>query len=302
MIGSSAASACSRPCLVLAGICALLFLANGSRAGQAAGPQGQQALPSEASDAERVAGVMKDGARLETDRITAWFSPDAATPADMKLLVERMKRGVDALELFLHAPRKWQDPPRRRVEYFFVSGPFFVPHANLKGQVIVPVVRLRDGQAPLLHETTHVLLSPPQGRRPLAWLTEGLAAYAAKAVSEETGIPEGDRFELGGIQELDARCAAGLASAQGPRILPFIGAPGNLSVLYAMEPALQARQTFYGCGASFTKFLVDKLGIERVVDLLPEDDPHKKLEALTKTKMAALRSAWAAKIGARVVP
>lgn len=302
MIGSGAVSSCSKRSIALAGICAILLFSNGLRGDHGPGPQGPQALPSGAADAERVAGLMKNGVRLETDRITAWFSPEAMPPEDMKLLLDRMKNGLEALEAFLHAPRPWQDPPRRRVEYFFVSGPFFVPHVNLMRQVMIPVVRLRDGQAPILHETTHALLSLPQGRRPLAWLTEGLAAYVAKVVSAEAAIHEGDIFELGGVHELDAKCAAGLSSAQGPKIVPFIGAPGNLGVLYAMEPAFLVRQTFYGCAASFTKFLVDRLGIERVVDLLPEADPHKKLEGLAGMKLAALRSSWAAKIGAKVSP
>lgn len=302
MIGSGAASSSSKQRVALAGICTILLLSNALRANHRAGPHGPQGLPSAAVDAERVAGLMKDGVRLETDRITAWFSPGAASPEDMKLLLDRMKKGLEALEAFLHAPRPWQDPPRPRVEYFFVSGPFFVPHANPKRQVMIPVVRLRDGQAPILHETTHALLSLPQGRRPSAWLSEGLAAYVAKAVSAETAIHEGDIFELGGVDELDGKCAAGLSSAQGPKVLPFVGAPGNLSALYALEPAFVVRQTFYGCGGSFTKFLVDRLGIERVVDLLPEADPHKTLEGVAGAKMAALRSSWAAKIGAKVSP
>jgi hypothetical protein len=66
-----------------------------------------------------------------------------------------------------------------------------------------------------------------------------------------------------------------------------------------MEPALQVRTVFYGCAASFTKHLVERFGIERVVDLLPETDPHKKLEDISKMRMAELRSEWARKIGAR---
>jgi hypothetical protein len=277
--------------IALAGICAVLLFSNGVRA---------QALPSEASDAGRVADLMKNGVRLEADGLTAWFAPDALPSEDTKVLLDNMARGLKALEAFLHTPRAWENPRKDRVEYFFVGGPFFVPHVNLKRQVMIPVIRLRDGQAPILHETTHALLPLPQGRRPLAWLTEGVAAYVAKVVSAETGIHDGDTFDNGDVHDLDARCAAGLSSAQGPRIVPFIGAPKNLSVLYAMEPAFLVRQTFYGCAASFTKFLVDKLGIERVVDVLPEADPHKKLESLTGMKMAALRSSWAAKIGAKV--
>ena len=112
-----------------------------------------------------------------------------------------------------------------------------MPHATVNRQVLVPVSRLRDGKAPLLHETTHVLLTPPQGRRPLAWLTEGIAAYVAKSVSAEKHMPEGDALDIGEISELDAKCATGLSSEQGPRILPFVGSPANLQALYALEPA-----------------------------------------------------------------
>lgn len=45
---------------------------------------------------------------------------------------------------------------------------------------------------------------------------------------------------------------------------------------------------------------MERLGIERVVDVLPEADPHRKLEELSKMRMTDLRSEWAAKIGARV--
>ena len=57
-----------------------------------------------------------------------------------------------------------------------------------------------------------------------------------------------------------------------------------------MEPTFLLRQTFFACAASFTKYLVDQLGMERVVDVFPEADPHKKLEDLAGLTMAALRS------------
>ncbi len=286
--------------VVVAGICTGLLFSVGARADQRRAPQKQLSSPAE--DAERINRLTTNGVRIEADRITAWFAPDAMPPEEMNVLVVRLANGVQALEAFLHLPRGWQDSRQRRVDYFFDAGPFFIPHATVNRQVLIPVSRLRDGLAPVLHETTHALLTPPQGRRPLAWLTEGLAAYVAKAVSAASAIPEGDTFELGDVHELDAKCATGLSSAQGAKILPFVGAPGSLPVLYAMEPAFQVRQIFYGCAASFTKYLVDRLGIERVVDLLPESDPHKKLEQLSGLKMVALRSEWMTKIGAKLLP
>ena len=270
---------------------ALLWLAGPDAA------SAQNRLPSPAEDVERVAGLMKDGVKLEAPGFAAWFPREALPPDEMKSVVGRLERGLTALEAFLQLPRRWQGPGARRVDYFFVAGPFFVPHA-VNRQVFVPIVRLRDGKAPLLHETTHALLMPPQGRRPLAWLTEGLAAYVAKSVSAASGIPEGDAFELGDVQALDTGCAARLASAEGRKILKFIGAPANLQDLYAMEPAFEVRQVFYGCAASFTKYLVDRAGIDAVVDALPEPDPHRTLEKAADTSMAALRATWLTKIGA----
>jgi len=282
---------------VIALVVPLVLVSGRAAADQARGAQNQ--LSSPADDAERMGRLTKTGVRVDGDQVRVWTSAGALSADETKQLVQRLELGVRALQVFLHTPRRWQDSRPRPVDYYFEDGPFFVPHATVNRQVLLPVSRLRDGKAPLLHETTHALLTAPQGRRPLAWLTEGLAAYAAKAVSAEQKIPEGDTFELGDVGELDAKCAAGLSTPQGPTIAPFIGAPGNLATLYAMEPAFQVRQVFYGCSASFTKYLVDRFGIERVVDLLPEDDPHKKLEELAGAKMTELRSAWATKIGAK---
>jgi hypothetical protein len=259
----------------------------------------QNQLSGPAEDAERIARLTAGGVRIERGAITAWFSSGAMTAEEMQAVVERLVTGVAAIESFVHTPRRWQKSRQHGVTYFFDDAPFFIPHATIHRQVLVPVSRLRDGKAPLLHETTHALLTPPQGRRPLAWLTEGIAAYVAKSVSGEKGMPEGDALDIGEIIELDAKCATGLSSEQGRKILPFIGSPANLQALYAMEPALQVRQIFYGCSASFTKYLVQQFGVERIIDLLQENDPHRKLEDMSRLRMADLRGRWTATIGIR---
>jgi hypothetical protein len=265
-----------------------------------AAPQASSQLSSPADDAARMRRLTKSGTKVESDRVTAWFSKDAMSASEMQDVLRRLETAVTTIEAFVHVPRPWQEASKRRVEYFFEEGPFFVPHATINRQVLMPIVRLRDGQAPILHETTHALLAPPQGRRPFAWLSEGVATYVAKAISHEKHIPEGDRFVNGEIDEIDGTCASGLSSAEGARVLPFIGASGNLQVLYAMEPMLQVRQVFYGCSASFTKYLVDRLGLERVVDLLPEADPHATIEKLLNASMASARTVWMTTIGAHV--
>jgi hypothetical protein len=276
-----------------------MVLARGGIVSRAA-QQASNQLSSPADDAARVRRLTKSGTKVESERVTAWFSKGAMSASEMQDVLRRLDVTVTTIEAFVHVPRPWQEARKRRVEYFFEEGPFFVPHATINRQVLMPIVRLRDGQAPILHETTHALLTPPQGHRPLAWLTEGVATYVAKAISQEKQIPEGDRFELGEIDQIDGKCAAGLSSTEGARVLPFIGAPGNLQVLYAMEPAIRMRQVFYGCAASFTKYLVERLGLERVVDLLPDADPHAAIEKALSANMTSVRTAWMTQIGARV--
>lgn len=120
--------------------------------------------------------------------VLSWPVAEADQQVTPQARLERLRIGLEALETFVRTPRRWQDARPRRVEYYCDDGPFFIPHAPVNRQVLIPVSRLRDGKAPILHETTHALLTLPQGRRPLAWLTEGL--YVAKAVSREKGIPE----------------------------------------------------------------------------------------------------------------
>ena len=75
--------------------------------------------------------------------------------------------------------------------------------------------------------------------------------------------------------------------------------PKAMSREDAMQPGLVVRRVFYGCAASFTKYLVGRLGLERFVDVLPEDDPHETLEAFAGATMASLRSSWMETIAAK---
>jgi hypothetical protein len=71
----------------------------------------------------------------------------------------------------------------------------------------------------------------------LAWTLEGIAL--ARGV-RFTSLTPGTTALLASVMFTPALAS----SEQGPRIAPFIGAPGNLGVLYAMEPVFAVRQTF----------------------------------------------------------
>jgi hypothetical protein len=176
--------------------------------------------------------------------------------------------------------------------------------------VFIAFPRLQAGGAPVLHETTHVVIYPTaafiaampavldESANGPMWLSEGIATYVGKSVAAETGLPEGDPLDTGSLEELDARCGAALGSPVGAEIAPFIGGVGGPEALNSRQRRLQVAPAFYGCSASFTKFLAGQFGIDAVIDLMPAIDPLAALEKLAGKSVDAVRAEWRKAIGA----
>ncbi len=62
----------------------------------------------------------------------------------------------------------------------------------------------------------------------------------------------------------------------------------------------QVAPTFYACGTSFTKHLVDRIGLAETIALMPHIVPNTvlaRIEAVAKTSMEAIRAEWRRAIG-----
>jgi len=208
-------------------------------------------------------------------------------------------------------PYPWQRIARRPVEFYLSPGRF-VSHASGKGAVFVSLTRVRQGTAPLLHEAAHELLAPTALFFPYEhadsvvaesvavrfphWLSEGLADYLAQSTAAATGFREGDVFEIGGLAAVDHACVTRLAaSPRRAEILAKVGGQGFLEALFTTERAGVA-PVFYACSQSFTKFLVDRMGLRAVVALFPEIPADTWLTRLP-APLDTLRRDWAAAIG-----
>jgi hypothetical protein len=165
-----------------------------------------------------------------------------------------------------------------------------------------------------LHEAAHEMLAAvrfPEGpmdperleriRSRPAWLTEGLADYVGKTAAARAGFTDGDVFGLGGLEEADAVCAKRLQGPRGAEILPFIGAPGAPGAPLTTERT-EVAPTFYACSTSFTKHLVNRMGLKEAIalmPLIPENGVIARIEALTAGTMDAIRAEWRKAIGVR---
>jgi hypothetical protein len=194
---------------------------------------------------------------------------------------------------------------RGRITYY-ISEDTFVAHGSGLGAVFVPLARVKDGRAPYLHEAMHELLATPGTREAVAaervartksrplWLAEGLPDYVAQSAAERVGLTEGDVFDTGGLGGVDKTCAERLESSAGSGVLSFMGAPGRPDALFTTERPTVA-PTFYACAFSFTKFIVNRIGLPAtigLIPLIPVNTVHEKIEALTGKAMSDLRSEW----------
>jgi hypothetical protein len=234
--------------------------------------------------------------------------------------VDSLSTGVRALRQLMGGTLAWQRLGQRPITFYLSPGRF-VSHASGDGKVFISLAVLRRGVAPFLHEAAHELLAPTgvyfpdeypdsaavaraEALFPI-WLNEGFPDYLAQVTARNTGFREGDVFAIGGLARVDSVCAARLAgSAQRDAILDKIGRGGRLAALATTDRPVVA-PVYYACSQSFTKSLVDRVGVGQVVALFPEIPKgtwQRRLESTTRAPLDSLRREWLARVTSRAPP
>jgi hypothetical protein len=260
----------------------------------------QQPLNWAADDGNRVEKLTKEGSRLEGVNLILWF-PKSLAPDDAKALVQRLDPAVEGLwrRVGIH---DWQSISKGKITYYLCDDAF-VSHASGRSAVFVPMARVKDGNAPYLHEATHELLrsklgplprkgADPSQIRPL-WFTEGLPDYVAHVVADEVGITEEGPFGTPTISGVDAVCAQRARTADGATILTSVGTSERPEALFTTDRQRFA-PTFYSCSFSFTNYLAERVGLEKLVGLfaLTPSDMASRLNTLAGKPLAEARTDW----------
>jgi hypothetical protein len=217
---------------------------------------------------------------------------------------------IAALKALVGGPYPWQRLGDRPVVFYFSPGRF-ISHASGEGAVFISLTRVRRGEAPYLHEASHEILVPPAPFFPYEygdslaeeraaaifpqWLSEGLPDYLAQATSSATGFHEGDVFEVGGLAKVDSTCAARLSGSRWQsEILAKVGGQGRLEALFTEERD-EVAPIFYACSQSFTKYLVDRIGVPALVALfphVPDGSWQAQLATVAGRPLPELQRAW----------
>jgi hypothetical protein len=250
--------------------------------GRAVAAQSPQPAPTplnaRADDAKRMADLAAHGERRE-GKFVVLFTPAGALPdTDETALVDRLDRGIAELRALV-GRHPWQVVGDEKISYYVSPDRFIAHPSGGHAAVFIPLVRVQDGKAPYIHEAAFELLIavrvpigsiPPQIQLPSwpAWFGWGLANYLGLTAAARAGFRDGDVFELGGLERVDAVCAERLKGPRGPEILPFVGGTGSPPGLNTTERG-QVAPTFNGCSLSFTKHLVDRIGLQQAIALMP---------------------------------
>jgi hypothetical protein len=224
--------------------------------------------------------------RCEAARAVVDFDPEGLDAAQREGFARLADQGVTDLGRLLYGERAALPP------VFFVVSERVAMSRTYGRTVFLPLERVRTRRAPYLHETVHALV-PARGRS--TWITEGLACYLESWVAEHVGGYDAHVFTRAGDRGINDAARRYLKVDQGRGVVSFVGSPGQPPGLE--EDRMGVARPFYVLSHSFTKFLVDRLGLTAVLGLARDSQPEKALGQLTGREAEAWRSEWLSATG-----
>jgi hypothetical protein len=266
-------------------------------------------------DSSRIAFLMAHGRAYARQPVIVWAPIDSLDPAWLSAFTDSLAAGVERLKALIGGPYPWQRLGSRPTRFYFSPGRF-VSHADGRDGVFISLTRVRNHDAPFLHEASHELLIPTAPFYPFEypdsvaeeraaavfpfWLSEGLPDYLAQTVSAAVGFHEGDVFEIGGLAKVDSVCAARLATNnRQAEIREQVGRPGRLKALFTTDRG-EVAPVYYACSQSFTKHVVARVGLPAVVALFPRipwGTWRAALDSAAGEPLESLRRAWLKSLG-----
>ncbi len=242
---------------------------------------------------------VNDGIKIEKGKVVAYFPKDSVSEPRMNEIVDSLNLGIESAISLIGEPQDWQVLSDKPVKYYFESGDF-VSITDINGEIHIPLFRIKNYQAPWLHETMHALLRTKKGNwnelsrikrffsMPI-WFTEGMAEYLAVKIEAVDSIKKFDLMRFGGYQKVDSSCSKALSL--NPDLISHIGESGIPTKLLTDRKNYAA--PFYTCSCSFVKFLSETYGLDKMLKANAEfQNEEATIESLTGKKMPILKEEW----------
>jgi hypothetical protein len=224
--------------------------------------------------------------RVEMPRATLVYEEGALTSQEASRFAGLLDKGIADVESYLRpsAPDGLREGP---IVYRVGES---LPYSMTRGRTVsLMLERVRSDSAPYLHETVHVLVPSPNHS---VWLSEGFASYVESYVSENIGGYDARVFTKTGNRGVDTEATRWLSREAGRTVLPWVGSPGEPPEM--LEERRRVAAPFYVLSQSFSKFLVEKVGLARVISLVSSRDPEAALARLSGRGVEDWKAEWLA--------
>lgn len=257
-------------------------------------------------DVEAKRALDARGAFFVGTDVVLWYPKDSLSSDQAARIAARLDRGIRAAKQRIGKP-DWQVEGDRRVHFYCPAGRF-ISHAPGGNCAFIPLWRMRDDEAPWLHEALHLLLATSKGdwlavedslamqRMPL-WLSEGLADALAMQVSQEEGLVYYSPLLDARPDRLDSLTADALRRSPSDSVLAKIGARGKLPQLFGPD-RMRYALPFYAGSASFARFISRRHGFEPLLRAIADfDHENETLAREVGEPLDRVKSEWLAAIG-----
>lgn len=260
------------------------------------------------TDIPQQKSVEAQGDCVTKDDVVLWMPRGAVAKADQQAWLSVVSKGVRAAKEYVGRP-DWTFRGDPRI-YFYFADAQFICHAPPGNIVYIPLWRMREDQAPWMHETMHLLIASRRGEwfaeseeaqnagMPL-WLHEGLAESLSIDVDQLAGLTHYSPVIEAPADGIDLLCRERLASSPAARILAFVGARGKLPELFS-EQRMQYAPAFYAASTSFVRFLLQRYGRKVLLHAIEcHGEENEQLERSIGMPMLQARNEWLDAIGYR---
>lgn len=228
-------------------------------------------------------------------RVIVW-APGDWSPEQRDALTSRLDGMVARVEAMLG--RRIQAAGYRQAQIeFFISADDAVPshvragydHDPATDPPVVFLSGLDSGEAPHIHETTHIVA----GSFGSLLLREGLATYVQYTLEPGKMRPLVKLGDVTDIASLDTAVATLLTPPRPrTRARSWLEEPTR-RVSFESRPE---RGMFYAVSASFVAFVVDGIGMEKFMRVYAADDARVALEKESGRSWSSWTNAWLAKV------
>jgi hypothetical protein len=248
------------------------------RAGQDRDRDAAKALADGSAEVVRTAAT--EANRFETDHLVLHIDKGLLSTDGEREFSKNLERHFLATTEYLQ--RRF-DPASRKTTKptYYLTNRAGISHAEAT-RVFLFARRVIASPTIAIHETVHLLLftdpdaprtrtdlSPEEDARLTAttgvWLAEGLAGYATYELAARLGIEPDHLFVKGDRTTVDAESREWLRDPRGAKVVGFVGSRGIPADLLADR--VNVAPPFYVLSQSFTKYLVEQVGLAAVARL-----------------------------------